>query len=172
MIEFIFHSQKVLCNPSTTEMFVYIVHSFKFGIADTISNFKWICLFVKNRHITNSIIWLTVGLFHHFTWLFICFETRLKLYIYGSSSAMVKLIIKRIDHEFRLPLSSKAYPIIYGSIIIIYGENFFDKAGDLFLSLVINVQSSPSLIGSAQKSFNNMPRLQVHIICFKWFENV
>ena len=55
-------------NPSAVELRVSIFHSFEGGIANADSNFKWRkkCLFMKNVHLQNVIIWLSEDLSHYF----------------------------------------------------------------------------------------------------------
>ena len=51
---------EVCINPCPAELFQIIFHSFKAGIANAISSFKWrkTVLFMKNKHIPNWNIWL------------------------------------------------------------------------------------------------------------------
>ena len=50
----------IILNPCPAELFQIIFHSFKAGIANAISSFKWrkIFLFMKNKHLPNWNIWL------------------------------------------------------------------------------------------------------------------
>ena len=49
-----------LLNPAPAELFQIIFLSFKAGIANAISSFKWrkIFIFMKNKHLSNWNIWL------------------------------------------------------------------------------------------------------------------
>ena len=63
-------------NPCAAEFVVSIFHSFEAEIVNEMSSFNWrnICLFMKNVHLQNRILWLTEHLSQTFLWISVAFH--------------------------------------------------------------------------------------------------
>ena len=92
-------------NPCLAQLFVLYFSSFKAGIANAISSFKWrkIFIFFENRHLLNWIIWLIEHLSQtiiHFRWHITWLKNCLKPYISGRSGTRVNQQTRHIETIF------------------------------------------------------------------------